>query len=117
MTAADVAFLDKGGRPCPDGERPAYFSFRCVGHNRGQPPALQRNRCEMLLIAMGPHSAAHGIKRDPQGNNGGRPQWEWDGNRESPTFQPSINCEKHCGWHGYIRNGRCVNTQGQDEPA
>ena len=28
-------------------------------------------------------------------------QWECDGNRESPTFSPSVNCEKHCGWHGF----------------
>ena len=52
----------------------------------------------------------------PQGANGGRPQWDWDGNRETPTLTPSINCEGHCGWHGHIRNGRCVTTAGVDEP-
>jgi hypothetical protein len=39
--------------------------------------------------------------------------WKWDGNRESPTLTPSINCitEKDgkptggCGWHGVITNG------------
>lgn len=31
--------------------------------------------------------------------------WKWDGNREAPTIEPSINCEKVCGWHGYITKG------------
>jgi hypothetical protein len=34
-------------------------------------------------------------------------------NRDAPTFSPSIDC-KGC-WHGYIRNGRCVDTSGNDE--
>jgi Family of unknown function (DUF6527) len=37
------------------------------------------------------------------------------GEREQPTFTPSINCG-HCGWHGYLRGGRCVDTSGVDEP-
>ncbi len=40
--------------------------------------------------------------------------WAWDGNKESPTITPSINCVTHdedgqptgcCGWHGFITNG------------
>ncbi len=39
--------------------------------------------------------------------------WGWDGNMETPTLNPSINCiaEKDgkptggCGWHGFITNG------------
>ena len=65
--------------------------------------------CSGLLIA-----GRSDIKRDGQGGNGGRPQWDWDGNREAPTFSPSINCGS-C-WHGYIRAGRCVDTAGKDEP-
>jgi hypothetical protein len=90
---------------------PCRFTFRCVGYNRGLPKVLQRNKCANLLIA-----GTTDIKRDPQGQNGGRPQWDWDRNREAPTFSPSINCEAHCGWHGYIRGGRCVSSSGQDEP-
>ncbi len=116
MTAANVRFLTIEGGPCAAGERPARFTFDCVGHNRGKDARLGKTPCANLLIAQGPYSAAHGIKRDPQGNNGGRPQWDWDGNRSEPTFAPSINCEGHCGWHGYLRSGRCVNTQGKDEP-
>jgi hypothetical protein len=39
--------------------------------------------------------------------------WGWNGDKERPTLQPSINClaEKDgkpaggCGWHGFITNG------------
>lgn len=65
--------------------------------------------CSGLLIA-----GRTGLKRNGEGKNGGAPQWDWDGNRELPTFSPSINCIK-C-WHGYIRAGRCVDTSGKDEP-
>ena len=119
MSGARVIFLNIAGNPVAPGEKPARFSFVCVGHNRDKPRRLYEaapTMCQNLLIAAGAHSASHGIKRDPQGKNGGRPQWGWDGDRANPTFTPSINCEGHCGWHGYIRRGRCVNTQGQDEP-
>lgn len=76
------------------------FSFAC--------PMADR-RCGNLLILGRTHA-----KRDPQGKNGGVPQWAWDGNRDAPTFAPSINC-KGC-WHGYVRNGCCVDTNGVDEP-
>lgn len=76
------------------------FSFQCPRHNR---------RCGVLVIA-----GRTDLKRDPQGQNGGVAQWDWDGNRERPTFTPSVNCQR-C-WHGYIRAGRCVDTQGNDEP-
>ena len=91
MSNADVRFSEDG----------YTFSFSCPKYNR---------RCGTLLIA----GAGHGIPRDGQNRNGGRAQWDFDGNRESPTFSPSINC--NLCWHGYIRAGRCVNTQGQDEP-
>lgn len=68
------------------------FSFAC--------PTVAGRRCFSLII----RSPSHGL----------RPSWEWDGNREAPTFSPSIDC-KGC-WHGYIRAGRCVTTAGQDEP-
>lgn len=36
--------------------------------------------------------------------------WKWDGNRDAPTLEPSINCvasEKYagCGWHGHLKGG------------
>lgn len=114
MSAANVRLLTIDGASCPDGEKPARFQADCVNANKKRFPGERRFPCAMLLIAEGPHSAAHGIKRDGQNQNGGRAQWDWDGNRGAPTFSPSINCEGHCGWHGYIRNGRCVDQNGAD---
>lgn len=114
MSAADVRFLTIEGEDCPAGAKPARFTFRCVNRNRGRRALLDVVECARLLVA-GPHAAAHGVKRDPNNANGGRAQWDWDGNRDSPTFSPSVNCASHCGWHGYIRNGRCVDTKGKDE--
>jgi hypothetical protein len=76
------------------------FDFNCPLHDR---------RCGALVIA-----GRTGLKRDPQGKNGGIAQWDWDGNRAQPTFRPSVNCGG-C-WHGYIENGRCVSVHRQDEP-
>jgi len=115
MSAAHVEFLTISGDPAQPGEKPARFTFRCVRGNQGRLKhiALEPLTCGELLIA---NAAPHGIKRDGQGQNGGHPQWDWDGNWEAPTFTPSINCEKYCGWHGYIRRGRCVSAGGADEP-
>ena len=111
MSAANVEFLTIEGKPVAPDEKPCRFTFRCVGYNRGRHPALPVETCASLLIA-----GATDVKRDPNGQNGGRPQWDWDGNLEAPTFRPSINCEANCGWHGYIKAGRCVSTSGVDEP-
>lgn len=111
MSAADVQFLTIEGNPCPPDQKPARFTFRCVHGNRGRHPSLPVIECAKLLIA-----GATDIKRDGQNQNGGRAQWDWDCDREKPTFSPSVNCQSACGWHGYIRSGRCVNTSGHDEP-
>ncbi len=41
----------------------------------------------------------------PHHKNAVGASWQWDGNREKPTITPSINCEKVCGWHGFIVGG------------
>lgn len=110
MADAQVEFLNIDATPCAEGQTPQRFSFRCVGYNRNRDPRFPVEKCAALLIA----DSGHGIKRDGQGQNGGRPQWNWDGNKTAPTFTPSINCEGYCGWHGYIRNGRTVETDGSD---
>lgn len=76
------------------------FAFNCPKHHR---------RCEGLVIA-----GKTDLKRDPQGKNGGIAQWDWNGDRERPTFAPSVNCGG-C-WHGFIEGGRCVDTAHVDEP-
>lgn len=77
----------------------AWFSFVCPRGNRcGGLPILGRTK----------------LKHDPQNQNGGVAHWTWDGNRDRPTFSPSINCTR-C-WHGFIENGRCVGVDKKDEP-
>lgn len=100
MSSAQVAFYTLDYDPAPAGQE-HRFGFACPKH--------KDRSCEGLIIA-----GRTSLKRDPQGKNGGIAQWDWDGNRESPTFVPSINCGG-C-WHGFIRNGRCVDTAGHDEP-
>lgn len=97
MTAANVTFWRSDERVEPD--QAQRFAFTCP---KG------RGHCGGLLIA----DRDHGIKRDPQNQNGGKAQWDLIDNG---TFSPSINCGG-CGWHGYIRGGRCVDTNGKDEP-
>lgn len=100
MSDAKVQFQgEHEDDPAPGKEQ--TFSFQCPKYNR---------RCGDLLIA----GRNPDIKRDGQGQNGGAPMWEWDGNRDAPTFSPSVNC-KGC-WHGYIVKGRCVDTRKRDEP-
>lgn len=99
MSAAKVKFETIDYEDAVPGQE-QRFGFNCPLHDR---------RCEGLIIA-----GKTELKWDPQGQNGGVPQWKWDGNREAPTFSPSVDCGS-C-WHGYIENGRCVNVQHSDEP-
>ena len=58
----------------------------------------------------------------PRGRSGGVPiaplknpngaTWQWDGNRETPTLTPSINCNGAggCGWHGWMVIGKMVEA-------
>lgn len=96
MSAANVTFETLDYEPAAAGEE-VRFGFTC--------PKRTGSECAGLLIA-GRTAAKGGL--------GGVAQWIWDGNREAPTFSPSINC-KGC-WHGYIRAGRCVAGDGADEP-
>lgn len=100
MSDAKVEFhtLNDAYDAAPGAEQ--SFSFACP---------LAKRRCGNLIIA-----GRTDLKRDPQGKNGGVAQWGWDGNREAPTFTPSVNCGG-C-WHGYIERGRCVDTEKNDEP-
>lgn len=99
MTDAAVRFLTLDHKPTI-ADQAARFEFQCPKGN---------GWCSGLLIANRSE-----FKRDPQNQNGGVAQWDFDGNADAPTFSPSIDC-KGC-WHGYIRAGRCVDTGGKDEP-
>ena len=99
MSDAKVTFEDKDHNPAAPGAE-VYIYYQC--------PKFA-HACGPLLIA-----GRTTIPRDPNNQNGGKAQWNWNGNREAPTLTPSVNCSR-C-WHGYIENGRCVNTAKQDEP-
>lgn len=38
------------------------------------------------------------------------PSWNWDGNENAPTLSPSVHHVGH--WHGYLREGFWVNSDG-----
>ncbi len=82
------------------GNGPHLFAFRCPRSGL---------RCGLLVIA-----GRTTLKRDGNNCNSGVAQWDWDGDVERPTFNPSINCTR-C-WHGFIKAGQCVDTAGRDEP-
>jgi len=100
MTAANVRFHHLDGPEAEPGQEQT-FSFSC--------PKRLDVRCEGLVIR-----GRTDLPHDPQGKNGGIAQWQWDGDRLKSTFTPSINCGG-C-WHGYIRMGRCIDTNGNEEP-
>lgn len=75
------------GEHCFDGEGPdggpKWMRFHCPRRDM---------ECQ---VALSPQRNANGAT------------WQWDGNREQPTLQPSINCNggAGCGWHGWMRQG------------
>jgi hypothetical protein len=99
MSDAKVRFFNETKKgDCAVGSE-VFFSFTCPnGNTCGWLPILGRTN----------------IPHDPQNKNGGKAHWGWDGNRESPTLTPSIDCGG-C-WHGFIENGRCVSVSKIDEP-
>lgn len=71
------------------------------------------NDDKMIVVKYGHHIAALAflyIKDAPMGY----PQWEWDGNREAPTINPSIlvrgEKDKPPLWHGWLRAGILVEA-------
>lgn len=118
----DYRPLDAQNRPCIDTSNkglhplsqepavPAYFGFDCPrGGYEIEGEGRVGGRCHYLRLRGGP------------ADDGTRPTWTWDGDRENPTFEPSINCLSHnpsnptekyagCGWHGWIRDGKTVGA-------
>lgn len=77
-------FLTVDMDPCPAEQRPVFFGFEC--------PKNPGRMCTGLVL-----------RDNPAGLKPEKATWIWNGNREKPTFQPSINCMK-CS-HGFIENG------------
>lgn len=93
ITPGDVHFSDEDYARDPlDVSAPKWIRFGCPrGHGE----------CSVPIF---PQTGANGHS------------WKWDGNRESPTLTPSINCLAHnpenpaekyagCGWHGHLVAG------------
>lgn len=101
MSNAQVTFcrLGESGEAGPGTEQVVWF--KC--------PKRKNLDCGPLVLA-----GKTNLKRDPNGQNGGIAQWDWNGDRAAPTLTPSVNC--HGCWHGYIEGGRCVSTSKQEEP-
>ena len=51
-----------------------------------------------------------GLVRIPISLAGGQnpPTWKWDGNKEAPTLEPSIDVIGI--WHGWLRSGKLVKA-------
>lgn len=77
-------YLTADHKPCPSDKAPTLFGFEC--------PKRNGYMCSGLVI-----------RGNPDGLNPPNATWHWNGNRDKPTFQPSINC-KGCS-HGYITDG------------
>ena len=91
----DFQFSDR--EQDPGATPPKWFHFQCP-EGRGE-----------CCIPIRPNATSKGAS------------WEWDKNREAPTFSPSINCLAHnpknpaekyagCGWHGHIVAGVMSNV-------
>ena len=75
-------FLDLNYDDCPIDQKPERFGFEC--------PKRPGYMCSGLLIR-------------GMGNDIPNKTWTWNGDRDKPTFTPSINC-LGCS-HGFITNG------------
>ena len=49
------------------------------------------------------------VSTDPNMKHTERTVWHWDGDREIPTLNPSINNPPD-GWHGWLRAGRLISV-------
>jgi hypothetical protein len=76
------------------------MAFEFIGDDGNGNPKWMAFPCQGVV-----RETCHIALRPSQKNAVGA-SWEWDGNREAPTITPSVNCEKVCGWHGWIRNGQ-----------
>lgn len=74
-----------------DGGLPARIYFHCRGQPTRPDGTLHPRICAIPISVDGPDK---------------RPtDWLWDGNWGEPTITPSIDCDKRCGWHGFLTKG------------
>ena len=91
---------------CKDGEWPEHgkpeFGFS------GDPPKFCRFSCPR-----GYDYGGCGIHIGTRTDN--IPTWDWNGNKEAPTFTPSINCT-FCGWHQNVTDGEFPDAFPEQKP-
>lgn len=94
MSTLRFDFLNLDYSKCPPSKKPALFGFTCP-NGKGQ--------CTGLHLRAGPHTAANTFQPADR-------TWIWNGDREKPTFSPSINCKvgNATCWHGWIKDGKLV---------
>lgn len=93
---ANVTFLTLDYKPCPPDEKPARFAFQC--------PRTGKTCSDFLINGA---ELAPGIKI--QRGKTKASVWDFNGDKENPTFSPSILCYG-CEFHGYIKNGEIVDA-------
>lgn len=81
-------FLTADYEDCPPDKAPTRFGFTCPKGKMGGADGM----CSGLII-----------RGNPDGLAPPNATWEWNGNRDKPTFRPSINCAQ-CS-HGWITDG------------
>ena len=107
-------------RMTPYPKAPGEFRFEDIDHHAAAPPLLGtigrfNHACPNGTGNCGSIVIGNGFK-PPSVEGKYKHTWQWDGNVESPTLHPSINClscnpnnpaEKYagCGWHGWLQNG------------
>lgn len=94
----DFQFQDIGGKPTDD-PLAAQTEYERDG---GKP------RCRLAFACPRtgkPCAGGLGLLIGRPDNPASHPSWHWDGNVETPTLSPSINCIGGCGWHGFLQAG------------
>lgn len=79
------------------GEREAPGAFCWVTDDEGRRIIYACPRGQWCAVPIHPNALPSGAS------------WRWDGNEETPTLTPSINCVGGCRWHGFITAGRMTN--------
>ena len=78
-------------------EEAAKGSFRIADEQVGAPAHLWFF-CPCGCGALSSIRIGERVKPAPE------PSWSWNGNRTSPTLEPSVR-QLNCGWHGWLRDG------------
>ena len=102
-------------RLTPQPKAPGEFRFEDMGYEASEPPAPGETGRLNFACPRG-HGTCGAIIIGNGVKPAGPKTWKWDGNPNSPTLTPSINClaanpdkpsEKYagCGWHAHLTDG------------